>query len=556
MHADLLGKIKHNGEVNSREFWKAARGEHRTTPINTLRKKDGSLTDSVESTVKRAAEYFDDLFKSKMEDKKKIKSLKKKINHALNEKFTKKEIRQHIKRLKNGKAVGPDGIPNEFLKAGGEKLETALEQLLNEIHEKEIIPSSWNDGLMNILYKGKGDITDMSNSRGITINNSMSKLFANMLNSRLTEFIEKIGLLGEFQNGFRKTRQANDNLFVLRNIIERGRITSGGSKGNVSLCFVDLKKAYDTIPRDLLWETMENLGFKGKFLNLIKALYGHDNIKIVVNGIESEPIYPKRGLKQGCPLSPVLFAIYMVELTNELHKTKEGLWIGGIVISILLFADDMVLIGKSRAAVERLLTKLIKCLEELGMEINTKKTEFLEVTPTSELPITVYATNGEVIGDILYSLKYKYLGVDIFVKNRMSIFKKKHEVMVHRAKSMAKTIKSMAARSCDTAWVATELWFKVAIPTILYACEITEISSKVMTTIEGLHGQMAAFVLGVDGNCSHAGILREVGWCSLSNLMFKRKLKIFHRLCAMEDTRLAKAVFNDCFSSIDGVSLP
>ena len=138
----------------------------------------------------------------------------------------------------------------------------------------------------------------------------------------------------------------------------------------------------------------------------------------------------------------------------------------------------------------------------------------------------------------------------------MSIFKLKHEAMIHKAKSMAKTIMSMAARSFDTAWVATELWFKMAIPTILYACEITEVSSKVMTTIEGLHGQMAAFVLGVNGNCSHAGALREVGWSSLTKIMFQRKLKYFHRLCKMEDTYLAKAALNDCFSKIDGAELP
>ena len=96
--------------------------------------------------------------------------------------------------------------------------------------------------------------------------------------------------------------------------------------------------------------------------------------------------------------------------------------------------------------------------------------------------------------------------------------------MIHKGKSMAKTIKGMAARSFDSAWVATELWYKMAIPTILYACEITEISPTVMTTIEGLHGQMAAFVLGVNGNCSHAGALQELGWSSISKLVFHRKV--------------------------------
>ena len=114
-------------------------------------------------------------------------------------------------------------------------------------------------------------------------------------------------------------------------------------QGNISLCFVDLRKAYDTVPRALLWETMETFGLGGKFLNLIKALYANDNIRIVVNGIESDPIYPERGLKQGCPLSPMLFAIYLVNLTNDLNEKKEGIWIGGTIISALFFADDCVI---------------------------------------------------------------------------------------------------------------------------------------------------------------------------------------------------------------------
>ena len=148
-----------------------------------------------------------------------------------------------------------------------------------------------------------------------------------------------MGLLGEFQNGFRKGRQANDNLFILRNVIERGRIKAGGSQGNLSLCFVDLRKAYDSVPRDLLWQTLEDHGLGGKFLNLIKALYASDRIRIVVNGLQSDPIHPGRGLKQGCPLSPVLFSIYLIDLTEDLHRTKEGLTIGGITVSASYLAS-------------------------------------------------------------------------------------------------------------------------------------------------------------------------------------------------------------------------
>jgi hypothetical protein len=151
-----------------------------------------------------------------------------------------------------------------------------------------------------------------------------------------------------------------------------------GSQGNVALCFVDLKKAYDTVSREALWDTLENLGFAGKFMNILKALYARDNIQVVVNGIRSEPIYPSRGLKQGCPLSPVLFSIYIMKLSKDLNKTKEGIWIGGIIVSALFFSDDLVLVGKNRIAVNRLLVQLVEGLENLGMEINILKKRFLK----------------------------------------------------------------------------------------------------------------------------------------------------------------------------------
>ena len=145
------------------------------------------MTETAEDTVKRAAEHFEDLFSKKRGLPRKQRKKMKKLKHTLGERFTTKEIQKHIKLLKNNKAVGPDGIPNEFLKAGGPKLVKALEQLFNEIHEKETVPESWNDGLMTILYKGKGDITDMSNLRGITVNNIITKLFTNILNVHLTK---------------------------------------------------------------------------------------------------------------------------------------------------------------------------------------------------------------------------------------------------------------------------------------------------------------------------------------------------------------------------------
>ena len=100
------------------------------------------------------------------------------------------------------------------------------------------------------------------------------------------------------------------HLLVLRTLIEQQR------ERNTPLftCFVDFRKAYDTVPRDLLWQKLAGLGIHGWFLNSIKSLYG--SVPMAVNTPEglSEPFECVMGVKQGCPLSPTLFGLYLDDL--------------------------------------------------------------------------------------------------------------------------------------------------------------------------------------------------------------------------------------------------
>jgi hypothetical protein len=139
-----------------------------------------------------------------------------------------------------------------------------------------VAPHGWREGRMEIIFKGKGDATDMNMYRGITINNSISKLFASLLNMRLTELVEKAGWLGQIQNGFRKNRQGNDSLMILRTIMEKSKQLGNKGDRSLSLLFVDLHKAYDTVPRELLWDKLKSFGLGDKLVNLLKALYKDD----------------------------------------------------------------------------------------------------------------------------------------------------------------------------------------------------------------------------------------------------------------------------------------
>jgi hypothetical protein len=106
-------------------------------------------------------------------------------------------------------------------------------------------------------------------------------------------------------------------------------------------------QAYDTVNREELWKRLRSMGIRGSFLKAIQALYCGDCFVTEVNGEKTEPIFLGRGLKQGCSLSPILFALYVVDWGKAVADSKEGVAIGNLIISVLFFADDVLLISRT-----------------------------------------------------------------------------------------------------------------------------------------------------------------------------------------------------------------
>jgi hypothetical protein len=162
-------------------------------------------------------------------------------------------------------------------------------------------------GIIHALYKG-GDCSQFDNYRGITVGPVLVKVFAMILESCISQWVETNDLRTKGQAGFRKDFKTTNNLCILRILTEQARF----QKKKLYTCFVDFKKAFDIVPRDLLWQVLEGLGINGRILECLCSRYRQDQACLHHPKEGLTPTFLCRiGVKQGCPLSSLLFGLFI-----------------------------------------------------------------------------------------------------------------------------------------------------------------------------------------------------------------------------------------------------
>ena len=151
-------------------------------------------------------------------------------------------------------------------------------------------------------------------------------------------------------------------------------------KKKVNLAFLDLQKAYDSVSRETLWKKMAKFGFSTQFIKSIQCLYDGDFVTSDVNGITTSPVFLGRGLRQGCSLSPILFALYVSDMSRDLHDSKLGFTLHRVCISSLFFADDIVLIARDADGLRLLRDIVQRHCAELDMTLSVSKSKVMSTT--------------------------------------------------------------------------------------------------------------------------------------------------------------------------------
>ena len=267
----------------------------------------------------------------------------------------------------------------------------------------------------------KGDLKVCDNWRGISLLDVVGKVFARIIQIRLQRIAEEI--LPESQCGFRKGRGCTDMIFVARQLVEK----SIEHQQSLFILFVDLRKAYDSVPRDALWQVLEKSGVPPNMLNIIKSFHNGMKATIKIGSTQSESFSVCNGLRQGCTLAPTLFNLYFNAVMNSWrsHNPQAGVKVkyklgrklvgdrttkSKLISTIFTksqYADDAALYSSTRAAFENTTKSFVAEAFKWGITVNIQKTKEMVVGETNEdigATAPVELENGaiEMVDDFTY----------------------------------------------------------------------------------------------------------------------------------------------------------
>lgn len=393
-HELVYDKVKKLTKMDKRR-----RGEGKV-----IKNKDGKILTESKEVLYRWKEYIEELYDKSGKPEELPIGPEETEGEDNGPDIIREEVEEAIKFLKNNKSEGIDNIPAEIIKNLGERATKELFHICQEIYNTGEWPKDFTKTIITPIEK-KVNALECKDYRTLSLLCHASKIMLRILKKRIEGKVEAVNFLGEDQFGFRKGRGTRDAIGVLRVLGERS-LEHGR---DVYICFVDYEKAFDRICWKKLFNALERLGVDWKDRRLIRNLYMEQAAVIRIDGELSEPGIIGRGSRQGCPLSPLLFNIYIEELVREaLENVNTGVKVGGRLIQAVRFADDQAMVADSLKGLQEMMNRLNETSEKYGMKINVGKTKVMSITkndyPCPDLKMTI---NGQKIDTVK---NFCYLG--------------------------------------------------------------------------------------------------------------------------------------------------
>ena len=367
------------GEPNIAFFADLEMKSSKKKTISHLMDSNGRVQDDTESLKNIAVDFYTKLFSVKETDRstsqRLLRNIKQKISadqkHTMDKVITREELSMAILKLQRGKSPGPDGIPAEFYQRFWYLFEDFYFDYINKVKETAL-PDTKNASITSLIYKERGEIYLLANYRPIALMNVDIKILTKLLSLRLKFVLPTI--IHESQKAV-YGRRINDNINMVRDIID----LVNKNDDEACLLFLDQEKAFDRVNHDFMFSVLETFGFGDSFIHWIRLLYSNASTETNINGFLTDAIPLRSGVRQGCPLSALLYVLVIEVLALQLRVNPNivGFQVGGEKIISSHYSDDAVIKITQNRCFKEVFKELQDYEKASGARINYDKSKGL-----------------------------------------------------------------------------------------------------------------------------------------------------------------------------------
>lgn len=292
--------------------------------------------------------------------------------HNLAKPIEMSELETALRFSSKRSSPGPDGISYEFYTHCFDIIKNDLLKLFNTYYiNEEYPPGLFTSGIITLIPK-KGDKLDLQNKRPISMLNTDYKLFTKILWNRIQPILEK--LIGPGQAACVKDSSCIHNLKLLRNVLIKA---NKSKKFKGAILSLDLEKAFDRVDHDFLWKILKKFNFPDNFISCLRKLYKNATSSVLFNGFLTSPFAILSSVRQGCPLSMVLFILYLEPLIRLIDRNLKGVLIDNNFVKVVAFADDINIFIRDDSEFDMTLHLIHYYSEYSKIKLNSKKSQFL-----------------------------------------------------------------------------------------------------------------------------------------------------------------------------------
>jgi hypothetical protein len=300
---------------------------------------------------------------------------------TLGEPIQASEVEAAISTLKTGKSVAGT-LDLDLIKPVAAELSPVLASIFNAVMRTKEMPTDMALGVITMVPKPRAASMELTDQRTITVCSLLNKIYSNCITRRLNEWGEELQLRADTQTGFRRDHRTMDNVLVLRALTERYRAEAQP----LYVAFVDFRKAYDTVPRELLWEKLKKRGVSAEMIDALRAQYASVPLTVKTAAGLTTPFLLMKGLKQGEPSSCDLFTLYVDDIpatVTALGAAAASPKLGGVDIDTLLHADDLALVSTSAEGLQAQLNALAEYSDMWRLTVSISKTKVMVLSQGS-----------------------------------------------------------------------------------------------------------------------------------------------------------------------------